>query len=492
MKTQSSHFAISAAIAALVATTGLCQAQTAPPAQAKQYPPLTVPQPDLPPVGTPLPNVSLPLHSPVPTPAPGQGPAGMPADAAHQEVLRGSYLARIGDCTACHTAKGGQPFAGGLPLASPIGTIYSTNITPDKEHGIGNWSYDDFARLMREGVAKDGHTVYPAMPYPSYSRLTDEDMHALYAYFTQDVKPVAQANKDSDIPWPLSMRWPLRVWRMLFAPSPKPFAADAGADAQMLRGAYLVEGLGHCGSCHTARSVTLQEKALTDKDGVDFLAGGQVIDGWAVPSLRNEHGGGLATWTNADIVEFLKTGRNAHSASFGGMNDVIHDSTQYMSDADLNAVATYLKSLPAKGSAPAYQYDSAVAQQLFNGEPGSPAAEIYQNRCAACHRANGTGNGKAFPALAGNPILQTADPTSAIHIILSGGAQPFTAGAPSTLAMAPYAEILSDQEIAGLATFIQQSWGNKGGAATADQVAKLRKIATPVAPAEPVGAAPVP
>ncbi|GAA4340600.1 cytochrome c [Pigmentiphaga soli] len=434
-------------------------------------------------VGRALPNVSLPPHVPPATPTPDPD---LPASAG-KDVLQGAYLARIGDCTACHTARNGALFAGGLPLASPIGTIYSTNITPDKEHGIGDWSYDDFARLMRRGISKDGHTVYPAMPYPSYSRLTDDDLRALYAYFMQGVKPVAQANKKNDIPWPLSMRWPLGIWRTLFAPRPEPFAGDAGADAQMLRGAYLVQGLGHCGSCHTPRSFTMKERALTDRDGTAYLAGGQIVDGWTAPSLRNEHGGGLGDWNEAEIVEFLKTGRNGRTASFGAMNEVVHDSFQYLTDTDLAAVAKYLKSLaPANNAAP-YRYDPAVAQQLYEGHPASTGAQLYLDRCAACHRSNGTGNGKAFPALAGNPILQTADPTSAIHIVLSGSSQPYTEAAPSMLTMAPYADILSDQQIADVVTFIQQSWGNRGGTATADQVAKVRKTATPVEAPPPVG-----
>ncbi|WP_347556922.1 cytochrome c [Robbsia sp. KACC 23696] len=429
-------------------------------------------------------------RAPVATPAPDEAlqaqldadkAAGKPASAADTEMLHGAYLARAGDCIACHTAKGGTPFAGGLPLASPIGTMYSTNITSDKAHGIGNWSYDDFAKLMRTGVTKAGYTVYPAMPYPSYSRLSDADMHALYVYFTQAVPPSAQANKENGIPWPLSMRWPMTFWRMFFAPEPKPFSATAGMDAETARGAYLVEGLGHCSSCHTPRAVTMQEKRLFDDDSHLFLSGGGPIDGWMAPSLRNEHGGGLAGWSQADIVSFLKTGRNEHTASFGAMNDVVVDSMQYMSDADLNAMAKYLKTLqPLHPEATAYRYDDKATAAALSGQPATAGATLYLDRCAACHRANGTGFGSAFPALAGNPVLQTKDATSAIHIVLSGGAQPATQGAPSALTMAPYAELLSDQQVADVVSYIQTAWGNQGGSATAADVAKIRKDATPV------------
>lgn len=468
------RLALAGFAAASFSAMALAQTPAAAPLQVPQtqYPPLHVPPLNTDPSAV-LPNIALPVQPPFSVPAPDArlANANPPTD---PQVLKGAYLARMGDCAACHTAPGGQAFAGGLPIASPIGTIYSTNITPDKQDGIGDWSFDDFAKLMRTGVTKAGYTVYPAMPYPSYSRLTDDDLHALYAYFTQGVQPVAQENHANGIPWPLSMRWPLGIWRAVFAPSPQPFTPASGDDAQLARGAYLVEGLGHCGSCHTGRSITLQEKALTGASS-QYLAGGQIIDGWVAPSLRNENGSGLGQWSEDEIVAFLRYGRNDRTAAFGAMNDVITDSTQYFSDDDLKAIAVYLKSLKGPGDAAPYAYDSTLAGQLFHGNAPSPVAQLYIDRCAACHRSNGTGNGRAFPALAGNSILQSQDPTSAIHIILTGGRQPYTEGAPSTLAMGPYAYLLSDQQIADLVTFIQQSWGNKGGAATADQVAKLRK-----------------
>jgi alcohol dehydrogenase (quinone), cytochrome c subunit len=408
--------------------------------------------------------------------------AATPVSADAALIQRGAYLARVGDCVACHTARNGKPFAGGLAIQTPIGRIYSTNITPDQENGIGKWTYEDFAALMRHGESKAGYAVYPAMPYPSYSRVNDDDMHALFAYFEHGVEPVAQANRENDIPWPLSMRWPLRIWRWAFAPAPQPFADVAGTDASAKHGAYLVEGLGHCGSCHTARSVTLQEKALTGEGNSIYLAGGGAVDGWVAPSLRNEHGGGLGDWNEQEIVEFLHTGRTARTASFGAMNDVIADSTQFMTPRDLQSIALYLKTLtPQRTGIAPYAYDAHVAQQLFVGHvPDVPGAQLYLDRCAACHKSNGRGNGRAFPALAGNPVLQTSNPTSAIHIVLSGGAMPSTGTAPSTLTMAPYADILSDSQVADVVSFIQTSWGNQGGHTDAAQVAKVRKGVEPV------------
>ena len=408
--------------------------------------------------------------------------ASMAATTDAQQIKQGEYLARAGDCIACHTAPQGKPYAGGLGMATPIGKVYSTNITPDKQHGIGNWSFEDFDKLMRTGVTKQGYTVYPAMPYPSYSRLSDADMRALYAYLMHGVPANASVNRASDIPWPLSMRFPLTVWRWVFAPKPAPYVPAAGAgDQQLLRGAYLVQGLGHCGACHTARGVGMQEKALTELDSSAYLAGGAAIDGWVAPSLRNEHGGGLARWSEADIAEFLKTGRNSHSASFGAMNDVVAHSMQYMGKDDLGSIAKYLKSLPpANPKAPPFVGDDKVAKALFAGKVDTTGAQLYLNNCAGCHRSDGKGYSKAFPALAGNAVLQTADPTSAINIVLSGGMVPATHTAPSALVMGGYAKTLNDQQIAEVVSFIQTSWGNHGSAATAAQVAKLRKTAVPV------------
>ncbi|MGN4120444.1 cytochrome c, partial [Burkholderia gladioli] len=177
-------------------------------------------------------------------------------------------------CIACHSAPNGKPFAGGLKFDTPIGAIYSTNITPDAKTGIGGWRFEDFDRAVRAGVRKNGDTLYPAMPYPSYARLSEEDVRAMYAYFSQGVAPVEQPNRAVDIVWPLSMRWPLAIWRKLYAPAPKPFEAASYADPVLARGAYLVQGLGHCGACHTPRAPTMQERALGDADGSDFLAGG--------------------------------------------------------------------------------------------------------------------------------------------------------------------------------------------------------------------------
>ncbi|MCY7263040.1 c-type cytochrome [Pseudomonas protegens] len=404
------------------------------------------------------------------------GSASVSAAEVDQQALvkQGEYLARAGDCVACHTAKDGQPFAGGLPMETPIGVIYSTNITPDKT-GIGDYSFEDFDQAVRHGVAKDGSTLYPAMPFPSYARVSDADMQALYAYFMKGVAPVVRDNQDSDIPWPLSMRWPLSIWRWMFAPSVETPALATDSDPVISRGAYLVEGLGHCGACHTPRALTMQEKALSASDGSAFLSGSAPLEGWIAKSLRGDHKDGLGSWSEEQLVQFLKTGRSDRSAVFGGMSDVVVHSMQYMSEADLTAIARYLKSLPANDPKDQpHSYDQQVAEALWKGDDSQPGAAVYIDNCAACHRTDGQGYTRVFPALAGNPVLQSADATSLIHIVLKGGTLPATHSAPSTFTMPPFAWRLSDQEVADVVNFIRGSWGNQASAVKAGDVAALR------------------
>ena len=268
-------------------------------------------------------------------------------------IEKGRSVAQASDCVACHTAAGGKAFAGGLAMQTPVGTIYSTNITPDRDGGVGGYDFADFERAIRHGLRKDGAPLYPAMPYVSYSVLTDEDVQALYAYFKSAVPPVAQQNQASTISWPANMRWPLAWWQALFG-GHGGFKPPEGATPEVARGAYLVEGAGHCGACHTPRGAAFQEKALKDGPGGEFLSGAE-LEGWYAKSLRNEDVG-LAGWSRQDIVDFLKTGRNARTAAFGGMAEVIEHSAQHLDDADALAIAAYLMSRPARpghaGSAP--------------------------------------------------------------------------------------------------------------------------------------------
>lgn len=410
------------------------------------------------------------------------------ASDANQAALieKGRYLADAGDCTACHTAKGGKPFAGGLPIASPIGTLYSSNITPDKASGIGNYSLQDFDRAVRHGIAANGSSLYPAMPYPAYARISDDDLRAMYAYFMQGVAPVYAENRANEVPWPLSMRWPLAIWRKTFAPAPQSVAFDAGryTDPQIARGAYLVQGLGHCGSCHTPRALTLQEKAL-DESGAEYLSGGPVIDGWLAVNLRGNPADGLGRWSPDDIVATLRSARNNQHAVLGGaMGDVVVHSTQHLNDADLHAVAAYLKSLPpTKEQVSSFEADPATAKALAAGQEGSRGAELYVDNCAACHRTNGQGDDRVFPKIAGNSSVLAQDPVSMIRLVLAGSKLPATQTAPSELGMPGFAWRLSDEEVAQLLTFIRSSWGNRAPAVDAAQVTKLRATLPKASPA---------
>ena len=401
--------------------------------------------------------------------------SGLHPDAALVE--KGRYLARASDCAACHTAPGGAPFSGGLAIHSPLGAIYSTNITPDPDTGIGRYSLNDFDRAVRHGINRENTTLYPAMPYPSYARIADEDVVALYAYFMQGVTPVRVANRSNEIPWPLSMRWPLAIWRKSFAPGVSEPAFDASRypDPVVARGAYLVQGPGHCGACHTPRAVTLQERAL-DETGNAYLAGGPIIDGWLAVALRGDPAAGLGRWTVDDIVSTLRSARNPTHAVIGGpMNDAVVHGTQYLTDADLHAMAAYLKTLPAETSAVStFTADSQTARALAAGREVNRGAQLYVDNCAACHRTSGAGAAGVFPAIAGNSSVLAGDPASVVLLILQGSALPATNAAPSTLGMPGFGWRLSDQEVAELATFVRESWGNHAPGVSAAQVRKIR------------------
>ena len=399
-------------------------------------------------------------------------------------VAKGEYLARAGDCVVCHTGPGEKPFAGGLKMAIPIinGVIYSTNITPDKETGIGNYTFEDFERAMRRGVAKDGHNLYPAMPYPSYAKVSEDDLRALYAFFMQSVPAVKRANQPSEIKPPLNMRWPLMFWNLIFNPS-SGFEADSKHDAAWNRGAYLVQGLGHCGSCHTPRGIVFQEKAMTES-GAAFLSGAE-LDLWSASNLTGDQAAGLGRWSESDLATFLKTGHNAHASAFGSMTDVINNSTQYMTDADLTAIAKYIKSLPpANASTQAsYAYDSKSADALKAGTSLSSGAKTYIRQCAACHVTDGKGHAPYLPPLAGNPTVLDKDPSSLINITLNGSARIVVQGLPDAYRMPQFRVLSNDQDVADVVNFIRTSWGNNAPAVTVEQVAKIRANTDPASDA---------
>ena len=395
------------------------------------------------------------------------------ADPLHQNALieRGLYVARLGDCIACHTAKGGAVMAGGLELKTPMGTIYSSNITPERDTGIGQYSLDEFDLVMRKGITRTGQNLYPAMPYPSYAKMSEEDMRALYVYLMKGVTPVRQANLEADMGFPFNQRWGLALWNLLFVDDQR-FVPEPGRSEQLNRGAYLVQGLGHCGSCHTPRGIAFQEKAMSDagSSGKYYLAG-ETVEDWRAIGLRN-------LWTVEDTVQLLKTGQNRFATVSGNMAEVIHHSTQHFTDGDLTAIASYLKSLPAGKDdlpMPMVASEPAIApDSLFSSRGGLG----YTQFCADCHRPNGGGVKGMFPPLNGNPGIIAANPASLLHITLTGWATPQTEAHPRVYRMPGFAR-LSDGEIAEILSFVRSSWGNQASAISPAQVAAMRKQLNP-------------
>ena len=346
-----------------------------------------------------------------------------------------------------------------------IGAIYATNITPDPETGIGRYTELEFARALREGVAKDGHNLYPAMPYPSYAKVSDDDVSALYAYFMRGVKPVHHANRAPDAPWPLTMRWPLKLWNMLFLEDWR-FAPSSDKSLEWNRGAYLVQGLGHCGACHTPRGIGFQELALDERSS-QFLSSA-ALDGWFASNLTGNTTTGLGKWSAEDIARFLKTGANTHATAFGPMTEVVNNSTQWMSDQDLAAIAVYLKSLRAAG-APVPPLGPIDPKVMAHG------AQVYQNFCVACHLPDGKGTAPWLSPLAGNPNVLEGNPLSLINVTLNGTDALVINGIPAPYPMPAHRHALTDAQIADALTFTRNSWGNQAPAVTPGEVKTLRK-----------------
>lgn len=376
-------------------------------------------------------------------------------------VSQGEYVARASDCVACHTVDDGQPMAGGKKFSTPVGDIYSTNITPDKTHGIGDYSYEDFEKAVRQGIAKDGHALYPAMPYPSYAKMTDEDVRALYDYFMKDVAPAATANKENDIPLLLSARWPLRVWNGLFVDDVKSggVVVEAHGDnaEKIKRGAYLVQGPGHCGACHTPRGMAMQEKGYDDASP-EFLSGA-MIDGWYAPSLRGMN------MSTQEVKDLLSKGRSQHHAIAGPMGEVVTQSTQYLTDADLEAIALYIANFKPQKPA-ATPVNAAVLSQPSDGKT------LYMRYCSTCHSPDGKGTDFNVPSLVGNSAVMAKDPSSLIRVIADGAHTPQTQGTIPFM-MPGYKGVLSDKEMTDVVNYVRGSWGNGAPAATAEEVKKI-------------------
>ncbi|EJD6501500.1 cytochrome c, partial [Providencia rettgeri] len=327
----------------------------------------------------------------------------------------------------------------------------------------------------REGVAKDGRNLYPAMPYTSYAKVTDQDIRAIYDYFMTQVEPVNKANLESDIPWLISMRWPLAIWNSIYLDTGI-YQKDSSQSEQWNRGAYLIQGLGHCGACHTSRGIGFAEKALNQSD--EAYLKGAMIDNWYAPDLTEGAIGGLKSWTEEDIVQFLKTGHNDKNAAFGSMSDVIKNSTQYLSNEDLTSMAVYLKSLESSVNHSEPSTNTSTTTALVAGDMSQPGAQEYMDNCSACHRIDGQGYTKTFPSLAGSSIVLSEKPDSLIRIVLNGSQVPVTQEAPTGLTMPDFAWRLDDLQMANLLTFIRQSWGNNAAKVTVSDIKFVRDSVT--------------
>lgn len=377
-------------------------------------------------------------------------------------IERGAYLARVGNCRGCHTEVGGAPFAGGRAIETPFGIVYGSNLTPDAETGIGDWSPDDFRNAMHEGRAKDGRLLYPAFPYPYFTRVTREDSDAIYAYL-RSLPAVRKPNRPHALRFPFNRQPSLAVWRALSFEA-EPFIVDARRSAEWNRGAYLVRGLGHCGACHSPRDFLGAAVSSAELAGAALPAGE-----WYAPSLTDPAQAGVAHWSVDEIVALLGSGRSAHASTLGPMAGVVFDSLQFVSDADLRAMAVFLQSLPQEDGAA--REAAAAAPDPATMQRGRA---LYDDRCADCHGDEGQGATGAVPALAGNRAVTTSSPTNLIRIVLDGGFPPATAGNPRPYGMPPFAQSLGDEEIAALATYLRNAWGNRAAAVTAIDVLRHR------------------
>lgn len=376
-------------------------------------------------------------------------------------IQRGKYLADAGNCFSCHTRKDKAPFAGGVPFETPFGTVYSTNITPDTETGIGKWRGNDLRRAMHEGIAADGRRLFPAFPYTSYTKVTDADVAAIYAYL-RTLRPVRYTPPSNG--FLLRQRWALRIWNAMFFEEGR-FVPNAENSAEWNRGAYLVEGLGHCGACHTPRNAFMAERPESAHEGGVIL--GEVAPGrlrpWSAVNLTSAKQG-LASWSVNDLTKYLHTGFSPRAGTFGPMNEVIVNSLMKLSSEDVRAMAIYLKSLPARE----YNGVTVSLEQARAGEA------IYQERCEKCHAASGRGGIFSGPPLAGSAIVQAQNPASLINSILHGTETPQQVSFGAWETMPSYADVLEDPEVAAVSNYVRGSWGNRALPVSRDDVARQR------------------
>jgi mono/diheme cytochrome c family protein len=379
------------------------------------------------------------------------------------DVTHGEYVYRLGDCAACHTKPGGKTLAGGYALVTPLGTIYSTNITPDRDHGIGSYSLTDFARAVRLGVTPDGTRLYPAMPYTSYAKMSDEDVQDMYAYLQKNIAPVNEPAPATKLPWPFNMRWTMAFWNVVFLDSSH-FTPDSSKDAQWNRGAYVVEALEHCGECHTPRAIT------QNLDNAKKFSG-TVLQGWKAYNITASKQSGVGGWSDDALASYLSTGHaDGHSSASGPMAEAVSNSLRFANADDVKAIVAYVRSTPAIENAPAIALNPPAANET-SPQPGL-GVQVFAGNCANCHDWNGKGVQSPYANLLGSRTVNDPDATNLMAIVLSGSNAPL----PIEHAfMPPFGHGHSDDELAAVANFVNGYFGNGATHVTAADIEKARK-----------------
>lgn len=385
-----------------------------------------------------------------------------PLAAEASSVLRGKYLVDAGNCLTCHTRQQGEPFAGGVAFSTPFGLLYSTNITSDRETGIGNWTREDLRRAMHEGVAPGGRWLYPAFPYPSYTKVSNDDVDAIHAYL-QTIAAVTYVPPNNGLLF--SQRWAMRIWNALFF-EPGRFVPDEKLSPEWNRGAYLVEGLAHCGACHTPRNLWMAEIRTKAHHGalVPDHSSSEQGRNWFAVNLTGATNG-LAAWSESELTKYLHTGVSRRAGTFGPMNDVIVNSLKKLDVDDISAMAKYIKSLPVGG------------QYVGPGVPAAKAAvgsAIYVQRCEKCHGDSGRGGLFSGPPLAGSAIVQSENPASLFRVILQGPETPAEISLGQWETMPGYSDVLSDDELVAVSNYVRGSWINRARSVGRAEAARQR------------------
>jgi len=380
-------------------------------------------------------------------------------------IQRGEYLAKAADCMVCHTSHGGLPYAGGLAFALPFGTIYSTNITPDKETGIGNYTDEEFLAAMHRGVRKDGARLYPAMPFASYTYVTDEDALAIKAYLFR-LAPVHAPAHANALTFPFNHRWAISIWSMAFNPD-KRFQPDTSKSAEWNRGAYLSEALAHCGECHTPRNVAF---ALNNRKKF----AGETTGGWLAYNISADRGSGIGQWSDDDIAAYIGHGHaENHGSASGPMGEAVVESLSHLTPEDIKAIVTYVRSVPAtRTELPAQLAPPAPESHKQGLAANARGKQMFEGACMSCHNWTGVADISPYATLTGSRAINDPSGINVVQIVISGSASASVNGSPI---MPAFGDAYSNQEIADVANYVTARFGSKGSAITEKDVASLRR-----------------